>query len=270
MKVKKSDAVELMVAMGMAKAPTWDNAKLEENLTKLGTEKIPDQILKKVKGNKKLGELFKAIVTELGNKKKVTIAEVEKAAPAKAVAAPAGKKGKAAKVEEPEEEEEEETENEEEVVEQDDDSDGDDEEETEEEADEEADESDDEEESEEEDEEPAAKPTKKGAKAGKGKAEAKEPKAKKEPKAPVEIDKFGNRKGPGKGTRTHRINMAIIDKPRTATKIMEVAAARGIHSHLSKLVGLGYVKVVKMKNKDGESAGKGYVETGKKFKPAKK
>lgn len=92
---------------------------------------------------------------------------------------------------------------------------------------------------------PAAKPAKpagkpqKPVKPAKSAAKAEKPaKPKKERATTVEKDEWGTRKG----TRTARINAALLGgKALTTKEIEEKADARGIHSHLVKLKGMGVI-----------------------------
>lgn len=85
-----------------------------------------------------------------------------------------------------------------------------------------------------------------------------EKKAKKE-RTPVEKDEWGARVG----TRTSRINLALIGgKPLSAKEIEAAADAHGIHSHLSKLKAEGKIGMTP----DGKYQAKGAVAKAKKAK----
>jgi cobalamin biosynthesis protein CobT len=243
MKVLKSQAVALMVACGLKNAAKMDNDQLAD---KLGG--FPEKKLAGIK-DKELKNLGKAVLTAIDEEKDITVVDDPKSKKAKAKA----------KVEDDEDEEEtdddeESTDDDDEESDEDEESDDeestDDDEDSEEESDEEEsdesdedEDSDDEEESDEDDEEDEPVKKKKGKK---GEKAEKGEKKKVKRESTVEKDWAGNRLG----TRTHRINMAITEKIKSASQIATDAKATAIHSHLSKLKGLGYIE--NAKNKDGD------------------
>lgn len=247
MKVKYDEAVELLTALNYKTASRKDPIRLASALESL--KDVDDiEVKKKKLADKGLKNLLDAIMTATEEEKDI-----------KVIGKPSKNGKPKAKAQDDDDEEEEEEEEDEEEE--------DEEEEEEEESEEDEDE---EEEEEEEEEEPKAK--KKGGKAKKGKKgkkddddeEEEEPKSKKKKKVkkakrePVEKDAFGNRVG----TRTSRINLAIINakKPISMKQIEEKVEATSLHSHVYKLMQADWVKKVDGKyaltKKGAKKAGK--------------
>jgi outer membrane biosynthesis protein TonB len=223
MKVKRSEAVAALKALGLLAAGNWDAKKLKAQLERLDQLKGVEDLLKKVK-DKKLKNLLDALLTACEEEKSVFVEDDGRAA------APAALKNGKAKADADEGDDD------------DEDDEDDDEEESEGPEEEEGDEEDDEEE---EEEKPAkkSKPKKGGkAKAGKNGKPKKKPAEK---KSSVRRDEFGT-SVEGRTGRNHRINMVILKakgKMLTAPEISKRADADGTpHEHLKRLIRLGFVK----------------------------
>lgn len=261
MKVAKSDAVKLLVGVGVKNASSLNAEKLQAKLESL-PELTKGQMGKLDKGSL---NLYKALSKAKEDEKDIKI-EADKAS----------KNAKAKKAEEEEDDDEDEDDEDAGAESDDEEEEGDDDEgeeedddeasesdEEDEEGDDDEDDDDDSEDSEDEEEEDVSdkkkgKKDKKKQDAGKkgGKAKGDKKKVKKETAA---RDRFGMREG----TRAARLNSAITGKAKTIQQIMKDARYdKPIHGHMNKLVSDGYV--VKVKMKDG---GSGYKETGKKYKP---
>jgi cobalamin biosynthesis protein CobT len=214
MKVKRSEAVAALKALGLLAAGSWDAKKLKAQLERLDQLKGVEDLLKKVK-DKKLKNLLDALLTACEEEKSVFVEDDGRAA------APAALKNGKAKADADEGDDD------------DEDDEDDDEEESEGPEEEEGDEEDDEEE---EEEKPAkkSKPKKGGkAKAGKNGKPAKKATA-------AAKDFFGY----SVGSRGNKINTFFKKKGEKTVKVEDIKSSTGlprVHGHLKLLADDGLV-----------------------------